>query len=350
MHDKLFDNQAALDRASLEKYAEELHLEMAKFKAALDVVKPGNVVDHDAQQAQRFGMVGTPSFFINGHSLLGPQPIDGWKKLIDGEIAKADAKLAAGVPRERLYQELTREGREKGEAPPSAADSREPGLPPGVAVRVDVGAAPVRGPKDALVTVVVFSDFQCPFCGKVEPTLAKVLEAYPGKVRVVWKDFPLSFHPNALPAALAARAAGEQGKFWEMHDRLFANQQGLDRAGLERHAEALGLDMGRFRASLDSQKSKADVMADQRQGVTAGVAGTPAFFVNGVLLSGALPFESFKSAIDEQLTRAKKQVAAGTPAARVYQTLMKKAYSGVVEAARAAKSPKVAVGHQGRRP
>jgi protein-disulfide isomerase len=350
MHDLLFANQGALERPSLEKYAQDLGLDLVKFKAGLDVIKPGNVVDGDAQQAQRLALSATPSFFVNGRSLVGAPPLEGWKALIDEEIKKADARLAAGVPRERLYEELTKGGLEKGEAPPSAAESRSSSLPPGLVMRVDIGDAPVRGAKDALVTLVVFSDFQCPFCGKVEPTLAKVMEAYPGKVRMVWKDFPLPFHPNAMPAALAARAAGQQGKFWPMHDRLFADQTRLDRAGLEAHAQALGLDLARFRAALDSASDRAAVLADQRQGSAAGVSGTPAFYVNGVKLSGALPFESFKSVIDEQLAKARKLVASGTPAAQVYPTLMKKAYASVTEAARAQQGAKMAVGHQGRRP
>ena len=345
MHDLLFANQNALDRASLEKYAGELHLDLGKFKAALDVVNPkGHVVDQDAQQAQRFGLVGTPSFFVNGHSLSGTQPFEGWKRLIDEEIRKADAKLAAGVPRAHLYEQLIRDGLEKEEAAPSASESM-PGAAAAAMVRVDVGNAPVRGSRDALVTLVVFSDYQCPFCGKVEPTLAQVMETYPGQVRMVWKDYPLPFHPNALPAALAARAAGVQGTFWEMHDRLFANQVALDRPALEKHAEALGLDLPRFRAALDSEKARAAIQADQRQGNTAGVSGTPAFFVNGVMLTGALPFESFQAAINQQLAEAKKLVAAGTPPAKVYEKIMRRAHPGG-----AAKGPQVAVGHQGRRP
>jgi protein-disulfide isomerase len=349
MHDLLFANQEALDRASLEKYAQQLGLDPARFKSALDVIKPGNAVDRDAQQAQRFGRTGTPSFYVNGRALTGTHPFEVWKAVIDEELEKADAKLAAGVPRARLYQALIQDGLDKDQAPPSAAEGMPSAPPAGVAVRVDVGDAPVLGAPDALVTLVVFSDFECPFCAKVEPTLARVMKEYAGKVRLVWKDFPLPFHQKAIPAALAARAAGAQGKFWPMHDRLFSSGV-LDRTNLEKHAQELGLDLPRFRAALDGEQDRAAVQADLRQGTTAGVAGTPAFFVNGVMLSGALPFESFKSTIDEQLAKAKKLVASGTPRARVYQTLMKKAHAGVVDAARAQKAPAKPPGRQGRRP
>jgi protein-disulfide isomerase len=338
MHDKLFANQAALDRPSLERYAGELGLDLTKFKAALDTVKPDNVVDSDAKEAQRFGQTGTPAFFINGRSLVGAQPFESFKAAIDEEIGKADAKLAAGVPRDRLYQELTRDGLEKAEAPPAAHEVARAQPDPTIAYRVELGDAPVRGARDALVTIVVFSDFECPYCGKVEPTLDRVLKEYAGKVRVAWKDFPLSFHPNAIPAALAARAAGEQGKFWPMHDRLF-EQRTLDRASLEGHARALGLDLARFKAALDSGKQRPAVLADARQGAEVGVTGTPAFFINGILLSGAQPYETFKAVIDGQLEKARALVARGTPRRDVYAAIMKTASPGVLAATRAGRRP-----------
>ena len=123
-----------------------------------------------------------------------------------------------------------------------------------------------KGPKNAPVTIVEFSDFQCPFCGRVVPTLKQLEEQYKGKVRVAFKNQPLPFHPNARPAAEAALAANEQGKFWEMHDKLFANQQALDRAALEKYAQELGLDMDKFKAALDSQQVRGADRRGQRRG------------------------------------------------------------------------------------
>ena len=153
----------------------------------------------------------------------------------------------------------------------------------------------MKGAKDALVTIVQFSDFQCPFCSRVEPTITKVMDEYKGKVRVVWRDLPLPFHPNAMPAAIAARAAGEQGKFWEMHDKIFANQAHEDRPTYEKYAQELGLNMGKFKAALDAQKGKEAIEADSTAGGKIGARGTPAFFINGKFLSGAQPFEAFKA-------------------------------------------------------
>ncbi len=119
---------------------------------------------------------------------------------------------------------MTKEGLAKA-APPPPAPPRQGEPDANTAYRADIKGAPMKGSKDALVTIVQFSDFQCPFCSRVEPTISKVMDEYKGKVRVVWRNLPLPFHPNAMPAAIAARAAGEQGKFWEMHDKIFANQR-----------------------------------------------------------------------------------------------------------------------------
>ena len=202
------------------------------------------------------------------------------------------------------------------------------------------------------MTIVQFSDYQCPFCSRVEPTINQVMDEYKGKVRVVWRDLPLPFHPNAMPAAIAARAAGDQGKFWEMHDKIFADQQHMDRATYEKYAEELGLNMGKFKAALDAQKGKEAIEADAAAGGKIGARGTPAFFINGKFLSGAQPFESFKAKIDEELKNAEGLVAKGTPKAKVYEALMKDAKTEVPAAPAAApageeKGPEA--GHQGLR-
>ena len=116
----------------------------------------------------------------------------------------------------------------------------------------------------------MFSDFQCPFCTRVEPTLTQLEKQYQGKVRTVWKNYPLPFHNNAEPAAQAAMAAQAQGKFWQMHDKLFTNQQALDRPSLEKYAQELGLDMAKFKADLDSGKYKDAVQAEMKEGQDAG--------------------------------------------------------------------------------
>ena len=179
-------------------------------------------------------------------------------------------------------------------------------------VTVADGGQPAKGPAEAPVTVIEFSDFQCPFCARVNPTLAKLQEAYPGKVRIVFRDLPLlNIHKNAGHAAEAAHCANDQGKFWEMHDRLFANQQKLSPAELKEHAVALGLDATAFNQCLDSGKYTADWRRDAEEASRLGLSGTPAFFINGRLISGAQPFENFAQIVEEELALA----AARKPAA-----------------------------------
>jgi protein-disulfide isomerase len=335
MHDKLFANQRALDRPSLEKYAQELGLDLTRFKAALDAQKNKDLIEASTKEGQNFGVRGTPSSFVNGRFVRGAQAYEGFKTLIDEEIKKADAKIASGTPRGQVYAALIKEGLDKAAAPPPppAAPARSGEPEAGVAYRVELGKAPIKGAKDALVTIVQFSDFQCPFCSRVEPTIAQVMEEYKGKVRVAWKDNPLPFHPNAMPAAIAARAAGEQGRFWDMHDKLFANQQSLDRTTYEKHAADLKLDLPRFKAALDAEKHKAEIQADVAQASKMGASGTPAFFINGVFLSGARPFNDFKTAIDAELKKAEALVAKGTSRAKLYDTIMKTAKAEVPAAA-----------------
>jgi len=295
-HDKLFANQKALQRADLEKYAQELGLNMAKFKAALDTGKYNAKIEQDAAAGSAVGANGTPTFYINGREQVGAGSFETFKGIIDQEIAKADKLLASGVKLEQLYEKVMSEA---GTTVPAAAQAPAPAAQP--VKQVNVGNAPVHGPKDAPVTIVAFSDFQCPFCSRAVPTLKQIEETYKGKVRIAFKNQPLPFHSNARIAAAAALAAHEQGKFWEYHDKLFANQQALDRASLEKYAEEMKLDMKKFRTALDTNKFEAQISAESAEGTQLGADGTPTFFINGRQLVGAQPFDQFKQIIDDEL-------------------------------------------------
>ncbi|MBI2551366.1 DsbA family protein [Candidatus Uhrbacteria bacterium] len=164
----------------------------------------------------------------------------------------------------------------------------------------------IRGDKKAKITLIEYSDFQCPFCGRFAPTADQILKDYAGKVKMVYRHFPLSFHPNAEPAAEASECADEQGKFWEFHDKMFQNQEGLTADYFKKVAADLGLNATKFQACLDSDKMLAKVRAQQQEGGTAGVTGTPGSFLvddKGRIQSirGALPFESIKPMIDQML-------------------------------------------------
>jgi len=164
-------------------------------------------------------------------------------------------------------------------------------------------AGPVKGNPDAPVTIVEFSDFQCPFCSRVQPTLEQIFDAYGDEVKLVFRHFPLGFHENAENAALASMCANEQGKFWEYHDKLFANQESLTMTNLKKWAADLGLDTEKFNSCLDNQTYKDQIDKDLKDGQAAGVQGTPAFFVNGQLVSGAQPFANFQVIIDAELAK-----------------------------------------------
>jgi protein-disulfide isomerase len=193
------------------------------------------------------------------------------------------------------------------------ADLRKTG--PTVAMMFDVPrrnvavepSDPTTGNKSAPITLIEFADFQCPYCGRVAPTIKKVQATYGDKIRLVWKDFPLTqIHPQAFKAGEAAHCAGDQGKYWEYHDRLFENQQSLMPDDLKKHASALGLDASTFAACLDTSKYGERVRDGVAQGTRLGVNSTPMFYVNGRILSGAQPYENFVAVIDEELAKAKR--------------------------------------------
>jgi protein-disulfide isomerase len=171
-------------------------------------------------------------------------------------------------------------------------------------VEFDVEGSPVKGPRDAAITLVEFSDFECGFCGRFVNTLKEVTENYGDQVRLVFRQFPLNMHPNAQKAAEASLCAQDQGKFWPMHDLLFQEQSKLGVADLKDKASRLGLDRGVFDDCLESGRYAEKVKEEMKEGASAGISGTPALFINGIPLpGGALPYEAVAKAIDEELAR-----------------------------------------------
>jgi protein-disulfide isomerase len=173
-------------------------------------------------------------------------------------------------------------------------------------MRMDVAVAdedPKKGPTSAPIQIVTFSEFQCPYCQRVTPTLDRVVDTYGDQVQIVFRDFPLPMHPQAHQAAQAAQCANAQGKFWQYHDKLFENQRALAPDNLKQYAQELGLDAGKFGTCLDSGEFQAEVDEDHVEGQRLGVTGTPAFFINGRFLNGAQPFEAFQQIIEDELDR-----------------------------------------------
>ena len=192
----------------------------------------------------------------------------------------------------------------KAPAPAAPARPSAPGRPdPQKVYDIEVGDSPIRGSKDAKITIVEWADFQCPFCVRVNPTLEQIAKEYGDKVRVAFKHLPLSMHNKARAAHQASEAAHRQGKFWEMHDRIFASPKDLSPETYLRYAREIGLDIDKYNSDFSSSSVRKVVDADLAMARKLGVSGTPSFFVNGRFLSGAQPYGSFARLIDEELAK-----------------------------------------------
>ena len=212
-----------------------------------------------------------------------------WEDLVNDQLSPCGEPVSVGrcvaeerscrtcVPAARYLVRLISEGYERQEIE-ELYDLR---YGRDTALEVDIEGAPSRGSQMAPVTIVEFSDFECPYCGRAEPIVQQLLRDFEGRVRLIFKNFPLSAHPNAMPAARAAVAAGNQDRFWEMHDLLYEHQQQLETEHLEHYAEQIGLDMDRYHADIEASETQDRIEADREQGHHLGVEGTPTFFING---------------------------------------------------------------------
>jgi protein-disulfide isomerase len=331
-HDSAFANAQALTPENFEKWAQAAGADLAKFKEAMASKKYAAKVDEDMAMATKIGATGTPAFRINGVAVVGAQPFEKFKEVIDAQLAEAQKLVAAGTPKEKVYVELTKKnaagGGEAAAGRPSEP-AKPPQPPPEDTTVYKVGVAaddPVLGPKDALVTIVQWSDYQCPFCKRVEDTMKQVVDTYKGDVRVVWKDNALPFHPRAIPAAYVGianyKAKGDKG-FWDAHRALFESAPKLEDDDLKAVCEKLGLSWDTVKKDIEAKKYQAKIDASMEQASDLEARGTPAFFINGRKLSGAQPFDSFKKLIDSELEKAKALVAKGTPKAKIYEEIMK---------------------------
>ncbi len=288
MHGIIFENQRKLKEDDLLEYAKGLGLDEKQFKASLGDHRYKPQVDREVQQAVKLGATGTPAFFVNGRYLSGAKPLDSFVKVIDEELSGKEISSKWG--------KNVKEGKKK-------KKRREED--PNKIYNIPVGDAPFKGPKDAPITVVVFQDFQCPFSKRSQSTTKQLMDAYPNQVKLAFKNFPLGFHKQAVIAAEAAMAAGAQGKFWEMHDKIFANQKQIGIDNLKGYAQELNLDMKKFNEDLETHKFKKVVDGDMKLARGAGVRGTPTFFINGKKLVGAKPLTAFQKIIDGLLKKKK---------------------------------------------
>jgi protein-disulfide isomerase len=300
-----------LDDAAIAQAASDLGLDSGRFDADR-AGAAGQALARSEALAERLGVRGTPTFFINGRHVVGAQPIETFRAVIDERLAAARALVASGVRPEDVYARAVAGGADRVE---EASDDKGPGcvgdgecdgaegnggdapVIGDTVEKVPTEQAPSRGPARASITIVEFADYQCPFCVRAETTIHAIEQAHRNDVRVVFKNLPLPFHDLARPMAKAAVAADAQGHFWDMHDRLFALTGTADRAALDGMARSLGLDVARFDRDLDDPSLDARIDADAADAKALGVTGTPTFFVNGRRIVGAQPSAVFEKAI-----------------------------------------------------
>lgn len=321
---RLYREQRQLDTDSLVMRAAEAGLDPRVLKRLLESEEPQRQVDADMELADKIGVNGTPAFRINGVELGGAQPIERFREVIDAELI---AVRGLGVPDSQVYAKRVTTNYEAPKPRPARAAE-----PEDTAIwKVPVGTSPSLGPKDALVTIVEFSDFQCPFCKRVDATLEEIRKQYGDDVRLVFKHKPLPFHNRAEPAAnLAIEAYKEKGNkgFWQVHDLLFDSQPSLEDADLLGIAKQAGLNPVRAKQAITASLHKKVIEEDQDLADDVKASGTPHFFINGRRLSGAQPLETFEKLIDEQLALAKAAVGSTLPRGKYYDHLMKSAKEG----------------------
>jgi protein-disulfide isomerase len=323
-HEVAFANQDRLTPENVIAWAVAAGVSARELDAALASRRFAAKVDEDMEVGKRAGVRGTPASFINGVFLNGALPLERFAAAIDEQSAEAAALLRAGVPEHRLYAEASQRNRAREPVSPSKQAPEDTTT----VWKVPVAGAAARGAPAPLVTLVMFGEFACPFCAKSIATVTQLERKYAGKLRLVFRHNPLPFHPRAEPAAqLAIEARAQKGDrgFWEAFELLFAHGTELEDAHLLGYAATLGLDPARTRRAIESKKHADAIARDQELADDLEAKGTPHFFINGRRLGGAQSAERFEAIIDDEIRKAEQLVAAGTPAAGIYDKLQKDA-------------------------
>jgi protein-disulfide isomerase len=318
-HAAAFKNQPGLSPSSYEQWAKSAGVNLPRFKAGIAAHTWQAKVDGDDAIATQVGVSGTPAVFVNGVLLSGEQPFDKYKAVIEQEVPKALAKVTGGTPKDHVYVVMSKENFTK--PAPTRGDKNEDTT---TVWKVPVGTGPTLGSSTAQVTLIEFSDFQSPYCVRVEPALKEIRQKYGDKLRVVWRNEAQPFHPRAEPAAevaLEARAEKGDAGFWDVHDRIFATQPQLEDADLDKVAADAGLNMDKVHEAMKTHKYRATIDADNDLADDMQADGTPYFFINGRRLVGAQPAERFAEIIEEELTKTSALLAKGVPADKVYETV-----------------------------
>ena len=299
---------AQVDEKALEQPVNSfgsVKLSQALYEArrqAIDELVANVLIDQEAKQRGVDRSVLVEKEISDKVAPVGDAEVASWYQANQSRVPGASLDQVRAPIRAYLVQERMNAARERYLDTLKAKTAVMIALEP---PRLNVSAAKgaVRGKANAPIEMIEFSDFQCPYCQRAHATVEQVLSKYGDQIKFVYRHYPLPTHPAAKPAAEASECAKEQGKFWPFHDRLFANTSKLSDADLKAHAAAVGVDVAAFNACVDSHKYRAVVEADAKDGEAAGVNGTPAFYINGRMISGAQPFEVFKQLIDDELQR-----------------------------------------------
>jgi protein-disulfide isomerase len=297
MHDLLFANQHALGPSDLDGYARVLGLELERFHRDRMSEAAFTRVDRDEVLAAELEVKSTPTFFINGRRIKGARPLEVFERYVQEARADAEQAMARGVPREQVYAAIISSGRAQ-----PAAEVGETHL---AVVEVPIAPGdPCRGPADAPVTLIEFTDFECPYCGMAKQTVDRLEERYGERLRVCIKLNPLTYHRHGESTARYALAAARQGHFFTMYDDLFEHQGALDDISVFLRARALEIDVERMQADAASAEVSRQLARHRDEAKRAKLRGTPCFLVNSEVILGAQPYEVFEAAVERQLAVA----------------------------------------------
>ncbi|MBO4710800.1 thioredoxin domain-containing protein [bacterium] len=324
---KLYTDVKNINEETIVAYAKELKLDMDKFNADRVSPETAKKVQDDITQGSLFGVRGTPTLFINGIRIVGANNAK-IEETIAKQLVVGEQLKAKGV--KDPYAEIVKNGKTKFIPP-----KREPPAVSQDVYKVEIPAhAPVWGADDALVTLVLFDDFECPFCSRLYGTYEQLKQDYEGKIRIAFVNLPLGFHKKAKDAAYLAAAAHKQGKFWEVYSFLFTKQKEWNRVPdftewLETNKADIPADWETLKKDMEDKATTKIVEEDIKTATALGLRGTPASFVNGRFISGALPIESFKKVIDEELKKAEGK---GLKGDALYREIIKEGKPAIAKA------------------
>lgn len=323
--DGIFENQRRLSKdfeGVVSQLVTELQLDPVAFEQDRQAAKERGRPAVDMELGRAVGVRGTPAFRINGKTLVGAVPRDRFTEIIDAEIEAVEEGIETGrFDIASAYARRVDRNAEADSKPESRPTTKKPSKVEWVPIRADDHTT---GPADAPVTIVVFNDLQCPFCKRVHGTIEKLLTAYPQDVRFVFRHKPLPFHSEAEEMAWATIAAGDQGKFWEMHELMFDKQKaikGKPREVIKEAAAKLGLNMKAFWKVYDASSTHSRVKDDITFAESIGIRGTPSFVINGRVVVGAKPYAEFEAIVKEEKAKADALKAAGTKPGDLYKKL-----------------------------